>query len=66
MKSLNTPFHVRVVQAAPGFIGYEATFDKACELVLEAAQHDARLVAFPESFVPDYPARSGQSRRVRK
>ena len=49
------PFTVAVVQAAPVWMDRDATIDKACELILEAGQNSARLVAFPESFIPGYP-----------
>ena len=50
-----SPFVAAVIQAAPIYLDREATLDKACELSLEAGQHGARLIAFPESFVPCYP-----------
>lgn len=55
MKASNQPFLAAVVQAAPVFMDREASLDKACEQVLDAAQHGARLVAFPASFIPCYP-----------
>jgi nitrilase len=55
VRLLNSPFRVSVVQAAPVFLDREATLDKACELILEAGGNGARLVVFPESFIPSYP-----------
>jgi predicted amidohydrolase len=43
------------VQAAPVFLDREATIAKACGLTAEVAAAGARLVVFPEAFVPANP-----------
>ena len=46
---------VAVVQAAPVLFDRNATIDKACRLIDEAAAGGAQLILFPEAFVPAYP-----------
>lgn len=48
-------FKAAAVQAAPVFLDTDATVDKVCRLIQEAADNGARLVAFPEVFVAGYP-----------
>ena len=44
-----------VVQAAPVLMDREATVEKASRLIHEAAKQGARLIVFPEAFIPAYP-----------
>jgi nitrilase len=46
---------VAVVQASPVLFDRKATVEKACRLTAEASAQGARLILFPEAFVPAYP-----------
>jgi nitrilase len=46
---------VAVVQAAPVLFNRDATVEKACRLMEQAAEAHANFVLFPESFIPAYP-----------
>jgi nitrilase len=48
-------FRIAAVQAAPVYLDLDATLDKACDLIEQAAAGGANLVAFPEAFVSGYP-----------
>ena len=53
---MEAPFAVACVQAEPVVLDRERTIDKLAALTAEAAQAGARLVVFPETFVPAYPS----------
>ena len=46
---------VAAVQATPVILDADASVDKACSLLAEAAGKGARLAVLPEAFVPLYP-----------
>ena len=48
-------FKACAAHVAPVFLDAPATIQKACSLIAEAAGAGARLIAFPESFVPGFP-----------
>lgn len=46
---------VAVIQAASVLFNREASVEKACRLTQEAAAQGAKLILFPEAFIPAYP-----------
>jgi nitrilase len=48
-------FKVAAVQAMPIFLNRSATIEKACDLIATAGHEGARLIVFPEAFIPTYP-----------
>jgi nitrilase len=53
---MREPVTVACVQAEPVIMRRDATLDRLAELTAEAAAQGARLVVFPEAFVPAYPS----------
>ena len=48
-------FKAAAIQTAPVFLNREASIDKACQLIGEAAGNGAELIVFPEAYIPAYP-----------
>ncbi|KKZ61665.1 hypothetical protein EMCG_03774 [[Emmonsia] crescens] len=46
---------VAITQAAPVYLDLDATVEKTVKLIEEAAQGGAKLIAFPECWIPGYP-----------
>ena len=46
---------VAAVQAAPVYLDLEKTVDKVVNFIDEAGKNGAKLIAFPEGFIPGYP-----------
>src|SRR5664279_1704533 len=44
-----------IAQLTPVFLDKEKTVDKAIDAIYEAAENGARLIVFPEAFIPGYP-----------
>ena len=49
------PFVVAAAQLSPVLLDRNATVDRAIAAMHEAAAHGARLIVFPEAFIPGYP-----------
>jgi predicted amidohydrolase len=50
-----TQFKAASVSAAPVYLDREASVEKVCRIISECAENGARLIAFPETFIPGYP-----------
>ena len=52
---METTIKVAAVQAEPVWMDASATADKTVEIMAEAAEQGAQLIAFPELWIPGYP-----------
>lgn len=55
MKNKIQNIKIAAVQASPIYLNKEATVEKVCHLIEEAAKDGANLIVFPEAFIPGYP-----------
>ncbi|PWY67113.1 carbon-nitrogen hydrolase [Aspergillus sclerotioniger CBS 115572] len=51
-----TTVRVAITQQEPVWLDLDATVDKTCRLIAEAASNGAQLITFPECWIPGYPA----------
>jgi nitrilase len=52
-------FKIGCVQATPVIFNKKKTLEKAADLIKQAASENVKLLVFPESFIPAYPAGLG-------
>jgi aliphatic nitrilase len=50
-----SPYRVAIVTEPPVYLDLQASVDKACALIAEAADNGSKLVVFGESWLPGYP-----------
>ena len=48
-------YKVAAAHVAPLFLDMDRSVEKACSVIEEAAGKGARLIAFPEAFLPGFP-----------
>ena len=46
---------VAAAQASPCFLDREKSVQKAVDLIAQAGKNNAKLIVFPEAFIPGYP-----------
>ena len=44
-----------VLRDKPNYLDLQATLEKACQLILQAGENGAKLIVFPEGFLPTHP-----------
>ena len=50
-----TQFKLAAIQAEPVYFNRQASTEKACRLIREAGKNGARVIGFPEGFIPAHP-----------
>lgn len=55
MPTSNAVVRVAAAQHSAVFLSREASVEKACKIIAEAGSNGARIVVFPEVFIPGYP-----------
>ncbi len=55
MAGAEVPYRVAVVQRPPVLLDRQATVERVVELIDETASRGAKLITFPEAYVPGYP-----------
>jgi aliphatic nitrilase len=58
-------YKVAAAHVAPAFLDTDRSVDKACSVIDEAAGNGARLIAFPEVFLPGFPVWAGLEAPIR-
>ncbi len=48
-------YRVAAMHVSPVFLDTDKTVEKVCALIAEAASNGAKLIAFPEAFIPAFP-----------
>ncbi len=48
-------YKVAVIQESPVFLDKKKTIQKSVSLIEKAVKSDAKLIVFPETFIPGYP-----------
>src|SRR3954453_18967368 len=55
MANMNQSVRVAVIQAASIIMDRDASIEKAITLMQQASEEGAKIVVFPEAFIPAYP-----------
>jgi aliphatic nitrilase len=58
-------YKVAAAHVAPVFLDTDRSVEKACSVIEEAAGRGARLIAFPETFLPGFPVWAGVEAPIR-